>query len=63
MIGSLKQHGGMREFQRRGLINVGVEFALAAIALNLKRWYRVRHGPNQAAPLRIRSATELERVS
>src|SRR5271167_1589872 len=42
MIGSLKQHGGMREFQRRGLINVGVEFALAAIALNLKRWHRVR---------------------
>ena len=42
MIGSLKQHGGMREFQRRGLINVRVEFALAAIALNLKRWYRVR---------------------
>ncbi len=42
MIGSLKEHGGMRQFQRRGLALVGVEFTLAAIALNLKRWYRVR---------------------
>jgi transposase len=44
MIGSLKEHGGMRQFQRRGLALVGVEFTLAAIALNLKRWYRVRQG-------------------
>lgn len=44
MIGCLKEHGGMRQFQRRGLVLVGVEFALAAIALNLKRWYRVRQG-------------------
>lgn len=42
MIGSLKEHGGMREFQRRGLAKVAVEFALAAMALNLKRWHRVR---------------------
>ena len=42
MIGSLKEHGGMRQLQRRGLALAGVEFALAAIALNLKRWYRVR---------------------
>jgi transposase len=42
MIGSLKEHGGMREFQRRGLANVAVEFVLAVIALNLKRWYRVK---------------------
>ena len=42
MIGSLKEHGGMREFQRRGLVNVAVEFALATLALNLKRWHRVR---------------------
>lgn len=42
MIGCLKEHGGMREFQRRGLVNAAVEFTLAAIALNLKRWYRVR---------------------
>jgi hypothetical protein len=34
----------MREFQRRGLANVGVEFALAAMAVNLKRWYKVQHG-------------------
>ena len=44
MIGSLKEHGGMREFQRRGLELAGVEFSLAVIALNLKRWYRVRQG-------------------
>ena len=44
MIGSLKEHGGMREFQRRALANVAVEFVLAAIALNLKRWYRLRQG-------------------
>jgi len=42
MIGCLKEHGGMREFQRRGLANAAVEFTLANIALNLKRWYRVR---------------------
>ena len=44
MIGSLKEHGDMREFQRRGLQLAGVEFTLASIALNLKRWYRVRQG-------------------
>ncbi len=44
VIGSVKEHGGMREFQRRGLANVAVEFALAAMAFNLKRWYQVRHG-------------------
>lgn len=44
MIGCLKEHGGMRQFQRRGLVLVGVEFALAAIALNVKRWYRGRQG-------------------
>jgi transposase len=44
VIGSVKEHGGMREFQRRGLANVAVEFALAAMAFNLKRWYKVRHG-------------------
>lgn len=44
MIGCLKEHGGMRQFQRRGLALVGVEFTLANIALNLKRWYRVRLG-------------------
>ena len=44
MIGSLKEHGGMRQFQRRGLLLVAVEFTLANIALNLKRWHRVRQG-------------------
>jgi transposase len=44
MIGCLKEHGGMRQFQRRGLALVGVEFTLVNIALNLKRWYRVRLG-------------------
>ena len=42
MIGSLKEHGGMRQFQRRGLALAGVEFTLAVVALNLKRWHRVR---------------------
>jgi transposase len=42
MIGMLKEHGGMRQLQRRGLVLAGVEWALAAIALNLKRWHRVR---------------------
>ena len=44
MIGSLKEHGGMREFQRRGLMLAAVEWSLATIALNLKRWHRVRQG-------------------
>jgi hypothetical protein len=44
VIGSLKEHGGMRAFQRRGLHNVAVEWALAATAFNLKRWQRVRLG-------------------
>ena len=44
VIGSLKEHGGMRGFQRRGLPNVAVEWALAAMAFNLKRWQRVRTG-------------------
>jgi Transposase DDE domain len=42
VIGSLKEHGGMRTFQRRGLQKVAVEFALAAMAFNLKHWQRVR---------------------
>lgn len=42
VIGSLKEHGGMRQFQRRGWVKVAVEFTLAAIAFNLKRWPRVR---------------------
>ena len=42
VIGSVKEHGGMRQFQRRGLAKVAVEFALAAMAFNLKRWHRVR---------------------
>jgi len=32
----------MWQFQGRGLAKVAVEFALAAIAFNLKRLYRVR---------------------
>ena len=42
MIGSLKEHRRHAQVERRGLALAGVEFALAAIALNLKRWYRVR---------------------
>jgi len=44
VIGSLKEPGGMRAFQRRGLQKAALEFALAAIAFNLKRWQRVRTG-------------------
>jgi len=44
MIGSLKEHGDMRHLQRRGLVLAGVELTLASIALNLKRWHRVRQG-------------------
>jgi DDE family transposase len=44
MIGSLKEHGDMRQLQRRGLVLAGVELTLASIALNLKRWHRVRQG-------------------
>jgi len=34
----------MRHLQRRGLVLAGVELTLASIALNLKRWHRVRQG-------------------
>lgn len=39
----LKEHRGLRQFQRRGLAPVGVEFTLAALAYNLTRLYRLRH--------------------
>ncbi len=38
----LKEHRGLRQFQRRGLAKVTVEFALAALAYNLTRWHRLR---------------------
>jgi len=38
----LKEHRGLRQFQRRGLAKVGVEFTLAALAYNLTRFYRFR---------------------
>lgn len=41
VIGSLKQHRGMRQFLRRGLANVGLELRLAAISFNLTRAHRL----------------------
>jgi transposase len=38
----LKEHRGMRQFQRRGLTKVAVEFTLAALAYNLTRLHRLR---------------------
>lgn len=41
VCGVLKQQRGMRQFRRRGLEKVGVEFALAATAFNLTRLWRL----------------------
>ena len=38
----LKEHRGLRQFQRRGLAQVAVEFTLAALAYNLTRFHRLR---------------------
>jgi hypothetical protein len=38
----LKEHRGLRQFQHRGLVKVGVEFTLAALAFNLTRLHRLR---------------------
>jgi transposase len=45
VIGILKEQRGMRQFQRRGLSAVAVEWTLAAIAYNLVRYrtLRLRH--------------------
>ena len=43
VFGILKEHRGLRQFQRRGLAKVGVELTLAALAYNLTRLYRLRH--------------------
>ena len=40
VIGVLKEQRGMRRFVRRGLLQVGVELALAATAYNLTRMWR-----------------------
>ena len=48
VIGNWKELGGMPVFHRRGLPNVAVEWALAAIAFNLKRRHRVRTGYSDA---------------
>jgi transposase len=40
VIGVLKEQRGMRQFRRRGLQKVAVEFALAATAFNLTRLWR-----------------------
>lgn len=45
VFGILKQQRGMRQFQRRGLQAVAVEWTLAAIAHNLIRYYNLRRRP------------------
>jgi transposase len=42
VFGVLKEQRGMRQFRRRGLQKVGVEFALAATAFNLTRLWRLK---------------------
>jgi transposase len=41
VIGSLKQHRGLRQFLRRGLRNVQIEWLLGAISYNLTRSHRL----------------------
>jgi transposase len=43
VIGILKQQRGMRQFLRRGLLNVGREFLLAAMSYNLTRAHSILH--------------------
>lgn len=42
VFGVLKEQRGMRQFRRRGLAKVAVEFALAATAFNLTRLWRTK---------------------
>lgn len=42
IFGILKQQRGMRQFRRRGLEKVAVEFALATIGFNLTRMWRLK---------------------
>jgi transposase len=42
VFGVLKEQRGMRQFRRRGLQKVAVEFALAATAFNLTRLWRLK---------------------
>lgn len=42
VFGVLKEQRGMRQFRRRGLEKVAVEFALAATAFNLTRLWRLK---------------------
>lgn len=42
VLGILKEQRGLRQFQRRGLAKVAVEFTLAVVAFNLTHWHRLR---------------------
>jgi len=42
VFGTLKQQRGLRQFERRGLLAVAAEWALAAMAYNLVRYYNLR---------------------
>jgi transposase len=49
VIGVLKEQRGMRRFRLRGLEKVRVETALACIAFNLTRMWRMRNHPSAAS--------------
>ncbi len=42
VLGTLKEHRGMKRFRLRGLSKVGIEFTLATISYNLTRLYALR---------------------
>lgn len=46
VFGVLKEQRGMRCFRLRGLEKVSVETALACMAFNLTRMWRMRNGPS-----------------
>jgi Transposase DDE domain len=48
VIGVLKEQRGMRRFRLRGLEKVSVETALACVAFNLTRMWRMRARPSPA---------------
>jgi hypothetical protein len=41
VIGTLKEHRGMRQFLRRGLAGVTVELALSALSYNLTHYHHL----------------------
>jgi Transposase DDE domain len=58
VFGVLKEQRGMRQFRRRGLQKVGVEFALAATAFNLTRLGRLKPALAESAEGEPTSSSE-----